>query len=212
MCESNVPKVSMSKWRNSTSSCSQACGGNICEQGNIWLLRIINLINSNNIYGSLEIMEFRLFDNNCALCSSIRDQAWLNLTGSNIKYLSCIIDCCSFRLLAIKEFVQSLAQWIHNATHLQDFLHGFLGFLAVDRERDLLARVGLVQVPHHLGPSLLQHGDVELECLVHFIQRLLILTRQPGNKYFINFTPKQLNVPCLSLQQEQKTFSIQYIF
>ena len=67
------PKVSMSKWRNSTSSCSQACGGNICEQGNIWLLRIINLINSNNIYGSLEIMEFRLFDNNCALCSSIRD-------------------------------------------------------------------------------------------------------------------------------------------
>ena len=66
-------KVSMSKWRNSTSSCSQACGGNICEQGNIWLLRIINLINSNNIYGSLEIMEFRLFDNNCALCSSIRD-------------------------------------------------------------------------------------------------------------------------------------------
>jgi len=72
-----------------------------------------------------------------------------------------------------------LHQPLHELCHLQDLVHRLLRLLAVDGERDLLAGVGLLQVPHHLRLPLLQHRDVELECLVDFIKRFLVLTRQP---------------------------------
>ena len=66
-------------------------------------------------------------------------------------------------------------------SHLQDLVHRLLRLLAVDGERDLLAGVGLLEVLHNLRLPLLQHRDIKLECLVDFIKRFLVLTRQPEN-------------------------------
>ena len=74
-----------------------------------------------------------------------------------------------------------LHQSLHELRHLEDLVHGLLRLLAVDRERDLLAGVGLLQVLHNLRLPLLQHRDIKLECLVDFIKRFLVLTRQPEN-------------------------------